>query len=315
MTTLSIYVRFIPKENKPKKGWNPLEIDLLRDFLVLAETRHFSQAAEQCYISQSTLSKRIKKLEKHVGVPLFTRTTKSVELNTYGELLQEYAKKIVTLEKNYFDELSSLIPENKTPFIIGAIPSLSKYHLTDLVSKFMVEKNLEIKIITAPSERLETMLISGACDAAFIREVQDPENQFTRRIIVSDQLMVVLPINHNLAKSDSITIQELANENFILLPEGTRPYNTSVQLCVANGFNPTIVFTDSKISNIIDFITNGMGISLLMSKNIDSNYTNLVKTIPLTPPIYQSVELCLITNKTKKGHKEKLLEFIDHLDD
>lgn len=291
-----------------------MDTQIISDFITLTKYKNYSLAAEECYISQSTLSKRIKRLEHQLGVPLFERTTKSVELSEYGEVFKPYAEKMLSLENECFQELHSMLPKNQNTLIIGAIPSLAKYHLTDLITKFILQSKVDVHVITDPSEKLELSLKEGRCDAAFIRDVYDPTQIFNKQQITTDQLMAVVPNSHRYANKAQITIKELQNEHFVLLPEGSRPYNTVIDLCAENNFSPKIVFTDSKISNIIDFVSNGLGISLLMNKNITEGYKETVTVIPLSPTISQSVDLCMVKSQEKSLAQQKLLSFVKKFD-
>src|SRR5690606_29380444 len=99
----------------------------LKYVLAVAETRHFGKAAERCFVSQPTLSGQIKKLEAELGVTLFERTKRSVEVTPIGrEVLVharnmvEQADAIVQLARSHQDPLEG-------PLRIGAIPTLSPY--------------------------------------------------------------------------------------------------------------------------------------------------------------------------------------------
>ena len=69
-----------------------MEIEYIKEFVVLAETENYLEAAESLFISQSTLSKHIKIIEKELDVQLFDRTTRKVHLNKYGKMFLKYAK-------------------------------------------------------------------------------------------------------------------------------------------------------------------------------------------------------------------------------
>lgn len=288
-----------------------MDTDLLENFIVLAQYRNFSEAAEQLFISQSTLSKRIKRLEEQMGLPLVTRTTKHVELNEYGETLLTYAKKMLALEAECHQALQAKLPDGSNKLVIGAIPSLANYQLTQLISSFMAVNHLDIQVITAPSEDLEQMLHDQRCDAAFIRQVYDPENLLIKRPILSDQLVAVVPVQHPLAQKQTLEIKALKKEAFVFQPKGSRPYNMCVYLCKKNGFSPNVIFMDAHISNIIDFVSKGLGISLLMEKTTTDMQTDQVKIIPITPAVEQTVALCLVKNQTLSYSQKALMSFVE----
>lgn len=80
--------------------------------------------------------------------------------------------------------------------------------------------------------------------------------------------MAVLPQAHRLAKSERITLSELADESFLFLNQGTVMYDLSVNACRNAGFEPSIAYTGKRAENILDLVKEGMGISLLMEKPI-----------------------------------------------
>lgn len=82
-----------------------MEIKLLREFIVLAQSETFLKAADMLFISQPTLSRHIKNMETELGVSLFERTTRSFKLTKYGDMFLPYARKIVELYGQFSDEL------------------------------------------------------------------------------------------------------------------------------------------------------------------------------------------------------------------
>ena len=78
-----------------------MEINYLRELVVLAQMGNFLEAADALYIAQSTLSKHIKKIESELGVPLFDRTTRKVSISKYGQLFLPYAKQIAEIQDQY----------------------------------------------------------------------------------------------------------------------------------------------------------------------------------------------------------------------
>ena len=78
-----------------------LNVRYLEEFVTLTEKNNFLEAAECLFISQSCLSKHIKKLEAEIGVELFERTTRTVVLTEFGQMLLPYAKKMVGLEYEF----------------------------------------------------------------------------------------------------------------------------------------------------------------------------------------------------------------------
>lgn len=85
-----------------------MKIQSLREFLTLSRVKNFNVASEQLFLSQPTLSRHIKEIEEELGVPLFLRSTRQVELTEYGKYFLPYAKRIVSIEEVYTEGLAQL---------------------------------------------------------------------------------------------------------------------------------------------------------------------------------------------------------------
>ena len=109
-----------------------MDIDALKTFLEVNRTRHFGQAAENLYLSQSAVSARIRLLEDEVGVPLFTRQRNNIELTAAGQKLLHYAENILVTWHRAKQEIGAS-DEKLIPLMIGCMPSLWEILLHSLV--------------------------------------------------------------------------------------------------------------------------------------------------------------------------------------
>ena len=108
----------------------------LKEFIVLAETKNFWEASERLYMNQSTLSKHIKNLESELGISLFTRTTRRVELTNYGRIFLPYAKSVIRSEFEGLSAIRRLQNIENGLLTIGVIPSMPQYHITQFLTDF-----------------------------------------------------------------------------------------------------------------------------------------------------------------------------------
>jgi DNA-binding transcriptional LysR family regulator len=285
-------------------GGNIVELRYLDTFLTLAASKTFTEAADKLYISQPSLTKRIQKMEDALGMVLFERNTRNVELNYYGKIYLAYALKIRELE-NQCDQRMKEITTSQNGITVGTIPSINEYHITDLMTAFMKTTNIACTLKTATSGKLERMLRDHECDFAFIKEVSDDDT--IRKIkYFEDTLVAVLPKDHRLANRQSIEITELKNENFLLEPENSRPYNLCVKLCKKAGFTPHITYTDNHIENITSLVAQGMGCSLLMRQLTGAEN---ITTVPIKPYVHADIDLCYNTTETLNNEKAAFLSF------
>ena len=110
-----------------------MEISYLKEFVVLAQTGNFMEAADILYSSQSTLSKHIKSIESELGISLFDRTTRKVKISKYGSLFLPYARKIVEIQEKYAVNLKLNLETKSEVLNLGSIYGLAQYKITDIL--------------------------------------------------------------------------------------------------------------------------------------------------------------------------------------
>jgi LysR family hydrogen peroxide-inducible transcriptional activator len=195
----------------------------LRDIkyiLAVAETRHFGKAAERCFVSQPTLSGQIKKLEDQLGVVIFERTNRSVEVTPIGEeiltharLLVEQADAIEQVARAHQDPLAG-------PLRVGAIPTLSPY-LMPLVLVPLKRRCPQLKLVLfeETTEALLRRMDQHELDAALL--ATPTSNPDLDSIPLFDEpFWLAHPRNHPLYDKDDITQDDLESIDLLLLSEG-----------------------------------------------------------------------------------------------
>ena len=128
-----------------------LDLRLLREFVVVAEELHFTRAAARLYLAQQALSRDIARLERQLGVPLFTRTTRRVALTAEGERLLERARELLALHDQTLQELRG--PGEPRPLLVD----------------LLAEGHTPTRCCTAPASRCRTSSWSAASTAASAR--------------------------------------------------------------------------------------------------------------------------------------------------
>jgi DNA-binding transcriptional LysR family regulator len=272
-----------------------MEINHLREFVVLAETGNFLEAADLLYISQSSLSKHIKNIEEEFGVPLFDRTTRKVRISKYGQLLLPYARQIVELHDQYTASLQSSLEIDRDALTVGSIPALAQYNIIDIFVNFKKSRpQSTLNVLQAGSEELKEMLRQKKCDLAFIRFTDEVDDDLVKKPYAVDTLVAVLPTTHPLARQKTIPLQMLANEDFLLIEKHTYLYRLCVNACKQSGFEPKIAFTDHKVGILVDLVTKGMGVALLMRKLALYAFNPNIAILDISPSVTTEISLCYL---------------------
>lgn len=285
-----------------------MNTSFFREFIILAESRSYWEAAERLYMNQSTLSKHIKLMECELGVPLFTRSTRRVELTKYGASLLPYARSIIRQESEYISLLLQMKNQETGMLVIGSIPVMAQYGIVDLLSAFQkAHPESNLKVIEEDPQNLVSLLRDKKCELIFLRESKlDFERNFledqelVRIPFVRDHLIALLPENHPLSAKKSLTLRELKDENLCMITEGTLMHDLCINACHAAGFAPKIVFTSHRIESIMEMVASGDRIGLLMNCHVQQmkSVNNPPHCIPIDiiPKIDSQISLCYLSS-------------------
>lgn len=194
-----------------------LNIENLRAFATVAETLNFRKAAELLYLSQSALSRQITELEKEIGSPLFSRTTRSVSLTAAGEVCIENARGIVRAWDTMRDQVIRASVQEGGALQIGVYGARSLYYVIPSVERLRREyPELKISVVQDEAELMYQKLLYGENDficALAPRLADDPTVE--RLVLMEEHPSVLLPQTHPLAHRERIAPGELAGERFI----------------------------------------------------------------------------------------------------
>ena len=192
----------------------------LRDLeylVAVSETLHFRRAAEQCFVSQPTLSGQISKLETEIGVSLLERTNKSVKVTPIGQKVIGHARQILeqteairNLAQAHLDPLSG-------PLRIGAIHTLSPY----LVPLFLLDlqqqhPELSLELTEETTDKLIDKLKSHQLDAILLATSPNSEDLVSMPLFL-EPFWLAHSRDHNLYEKDEIYLDDLSKENVLLL--------------------------------------------------------------------------------------------------
>lgn len=294
-----------------------MDTERCREFVVLAQTCNYLQAADQLFISQSTLSKHIKALERELDVELFNRTTRRVQLTDHGRTFLPFARKLASIAHDATVALENARDNERRVLDIGSIPVMVPYGITKVLHSFERQHpNTRLRITEGEADQLRDLLRDRTLDLAFIREWDgDVRNdgddaEFETIAYAEDQLAAVLPAGHPLASRSAINLSELANEEFLLLPQGTVMNALITDACAVEGFTPEVRYRGTRAENIIDLVARGMGVSLLMRTPAAYLTRSAVSVVNLEQPIVTKIKLYRLRDREPSP---EALEFVEYL--
>ena len=292
-----------------------MELNYVKEFLELASNCNFQETADNLFIAQSTLSRHIKALEADLGVQLFVRTTRNVKLSDAAQIFLPYAAQLVQIEDQGIKMLSEYCMSSQGTITIGAIPSMSHYNINEVLAGFTKKyKSFALNLVEGDTMELAHMLQDGLLDFAYIREASGDNEmwqQFSKISIGNDYLSAVISADHPLSSRDSVSIEELRNENFLLMEKESFAYSISMLCCHRAGFEPNVIFTGKHARNLISMAASSLGVVLLNEISACHYKTDHVKILRLIPEI--KTQIVLAHNRKKAKMTKASLFFLDHI--
>ena len=260
-----------------------MELRHLRYFTALADELNFSRAAERMHVVQSALSRQVAALEQELGVRLFDRTTRGVQLTDAGKALKERVDRILPSLDDALDftrltatgELGRL----EIGYIAAAMWSVLPRILIEHRKRYP-QVSFRIHELVMGGEQLEPLL-DGSLDVAFVRPIA-VFRTVTFLPLFREPLVAVLPERHPLASRETIDLSELADERFVLMSRRAYPdsHDLYEEACRDAGFIPAIV-DEGDSPNAIYMVASGFGVALAPASARHSRLPGVV-FVPLT---------------------------------
>src|SRR5271165_1438401 len=235
----------------------------LKFLVALADRRHFGQAAEACYVSQSTLSAAIQELEQGLGVTLFDRTRRSVAPTGIGLEITERARTILRQAEDLVDIALAAHDPLSGPLRLGVIPTIAPFLLPRMLPKLR-EAAPELKLYlreeqTAP---LLARLEAGQLDAVILAlpvPLADAESED----VALDPFFVVCPRSHRLASLETVRPGDMATEDLLLLEDGHCMREHAMAACELEGARRNVALQGTSLHTLVEMTASGLGVTLV----------------------------------------------------
>ncbi|AWQ21496.1 transcriptional regulator [Pantoea ananatis] len=244
-----------------------MELRHLRYFVAVAQTQHFTRAAELLGISQPPLSQQIQRLEHEIGTPLLKRLTRGVELTDAGKTFLADAIEIIQLADHALEKAKGVARGICGKMSLGFASSVAfDPNVFEIIRRFK-DRYPALELMTR--EENMSLLIQdlqeGLLDAAFLRLPCESSKSFNLRVISTERMLLALPAAHPLQQKSSIALSELVQETLIIFPRDVSPslYELIVSACLRAGFSSSSFQQAPQISSSLGMVGAGCGIALI----------------------------------------------------
>ena len=243
-----------------------MEYRHLRFFLAVSEELHFTRAAARLGVAQPHLSHEIRGLEQELGVELFARTRRRVQLTPAGETFRQHAQSILVATGEAFRAAQRSARGETGRLVIGFVSAAAYGILPLALRRFRAElPDVELVLFEGNSDAGLQAARTGSLDVCLLHPPRGVPPGMEMETIIHEPLVAALPDTHPLARKQSIALRSLASERWIFWPReiATRIHDDIVAACIAAGFEPRVAQRTMRMGTVISLVSSGLGVALV----------------------------------------------------
>ncbi|GAB2876168.1 LysR family transcriptional regulator [Streptomyces deserti] len=253
----------------PTMNDNDGRVDLqqMRYVVAVAETRNFTRAAEHCSVVQSSLSHRIAGLERELGVKLFARSSRRVELTSAGAAFVARARECLAAADRAVADAAAATGVVRGRLAVGVIVTTAAVDVPELLQRYRAQ-HPEVRVVlrSGRSDELAAAIRGGDLDIAFLGLPEGERPSGVETVVLDhDEHVLVVPAGHRLAGASRVTLPEIAEETFVDFMAGTPARAQSDQAFAAAGLVRDVAYEAGVVELITRLVVRGLGIALLPS--------------------------------------------------
>lgn len=253
--------------------------------LEVARWKSFTKASEALHLTQPTISKMIKNLEDELGVEVFIRKGKRVELTDTGRVIADHAQYICKSFENLTAELNDLTQLSKGLIRIGLPPMVGAHFFPHVMSQFRDKyPGLIIQMVEDGSKSIEAEVGNGSLDMGVVLMPSNPL-LFDSFSFVDKSLKLIVHPSHVLAGREEAALVELAQDSFILFREDFALHDRIIKECQRAGFEPHVIYESSQWDFISEMVAANLGIAMLPETVCAALDPNRVRVLSLIDPV------------------------------
>jgi DNA-binding transcriptional LysR family regulator len=240
-----------------------METDLLASFLATAQRLHFGHAAHHLGLTQPALTHQIQRLEHHVGAPLFTRTSRRVQLTPAGEALLPQARRLLAELDRAIVECRAVAAGGVGHLRLGSIGAALNSVTPDLVRGLLdAVPGLAVRLTQLDTPVQLAALRAGEIDLGVVRAA-GPAAGIQTEDLFSEPMVLAVPAAHPLATATRVSASDLRDEPFILWPRDSSPvfHDQVFAWCREAGFRPAVAMEGGDIETQLGLVSAAIGVS------------------------------------------------------
>jgi DNA-binding transcriptional LysR family regulator len=284
----------------------------LKVFYTVARLLSFTKAAESLHMTQPAVTFQVRQLEEHFDTRLFDRTHNRVTLTDVGQVVYEVAERIFELYDEMERRVREMTGEMGGSLNIGASMTIAENMLPSLLGQFKKKHpDLNVRLKVGNTESIVSMVEHNVIDLAIVEGTVSNKNLLVEHCR-SDELVVIMPPDHPLAKHKSLTVDQLMPYQFICREEGSGTREAILNYLSEQGYPDgwTVCMELGSPEAIKGAVEAGMGLSVMSKVGITKELNlGMLTAVPLDPPLLRDFAFVRQRHKFRLPAMEELLEF------
>ena len=295
-----------------------METRYLKEFITLAEKCNYTDAAAALFISQSSLFKHMKSIEHELDIVLFSKNGNRIALSEEGSIFMRFAKNMIEQEDGFRRNLVDYRKQHNTIVRVAF-----DYPVVKLLIAFRVrEPDYIIRQMNSDphNETTVEMLKSGKCELAFLVNYDGSDGEFESIPVLEDTGVAIVYDRHPLASHSILSFDDIADEDIVILgDEDFSDYENFVPgdmirpLFLDHHCVPNVVFNATRGSEIVEYVRQEMGISVLFGKSLSAMDLSNIRAVPLLGQKVQKISLCYPKNAILSKGAQTFIKFIEDI--
>jgi DNA-binding transcriptional LysR family regulator len=269
-----------------------INIDQLETFLAVADHGHLGRAAEALGADQSTVSRKVARLEQELGVALFERIGRSIRLTQPGARFVHRAERVIHDLQEAVDEIRGVASAESGEVRIGFLHTVGIHWLPEQMARFLRDHpNVRFSLAEGTPPEVISGLLGGDYDLGIVGPPPTGHRDLEVRALFRERVAVAVPVGHRLVGRTSVTLRDIADEALVLPRERTGMRRVIDDAFEREGLAKRVAYEGDDFTIIQGLVESGLGVTLLpMPLPFPSDR---VAVIPLRqPPIARTMALC-----------------------
>ena len=284
-------------------------------FCAICEEMHYTKAANKIHVSQPSLSYAIKELEQELGVKVFKRRGKQVELTECGEIFYQYAQRALECLNEGIQAVETKKDEDQKQINIGYLFSISVDFLAPLINEYfgyIGRCDQLMNFLPCKQPQVVEALQRGRFDIAFVTD--DIQSRLINTSIemipvCQQEMFIVVRKDHPLAQKSSVLFSEIKNENFVAINPGKGLRIHMDQYFQKMNAQPRIVFAVDDSETLLSYVEAGVGIAIM--SRLPTMSLEKIALLPVSDsPIWRNIVLLVNKRRNYSGDTRCLIEFV-----